>query len=116
MTRWSTEVIATSQSWARRHHRTVTYVYLLLPGVNDALADAHRLVGLLGGSDARINLMRWNPVLGGDTYQRVDDDGLTTFKRRLEQGHLDVTVRDTQGKDIDAACGQLWLRNVEPTR
>jgi 23S rRNA (adenine2503-C2)-methyltransferase len=106
------DVIATSQSWARRHNRRVTYVYLLLPGVNDHADDADRLVRLLDGALARVNLMRWNPVLGGDRYCRVDDAGLSAFKRRLERGGLDATVRDTQGKDIDAACGQLWLRDV----
>lgn len=109
------EVIDASQSWARRHNRIVTYVYLLLPGINDTAADARRLVALLGAAKARINLMRWNPVLGGDTYRRIDDVGLGQFKARLESGGLDVTVRDTQGRDIDAACGQLWLRAVRPT-
>ena len=91
----------------------MTYVYLLLPGVNDARADADRLIGLLGGRLARINLMRWNPVLGGDQYQRIGDGALTAFKRRLERGGIDATVRDTQGRDIDAACGQLWLRALD---
>lgn len=107
-------MINASQSWAHRHNRTVTYVYLLLPGVNNTPDDARRLVRLLGGAKARVNLMRWSPVLGGDTYQRVDDHGLTGFRRRLEAGDLDVTVRDTQGRDIDAACGQLWLRDLAP--
>ena len=60
--------------------------------------------------------MRWNPVLGGDTYRRIDDRGLTGFKHQLEAGHLDVTVRATQGKDIDAACGQLWTSSPSSTR
>ncbi|MCC5947841.1 MAG: 23S rRNA (adenine(2503)-C(2))-methyltransferase RlmN [Nitriliruptoraceae bacterium] len=108
------QVIEASQSWAHRHNRTVTYVYLLLPGINDAPADARRITRLLEGAKARINLMRWNPVLGGDTYQRVDDRSLARFRAALHHGGLDVTVRDTQGKDIDAACGQLWLRDLRP--
>jgi 23S rRNA (adenine2503-C2)-methyltransferase len=108
------DAIDASQSWARRHNRPVTYVYLLLPGINDTPADARRLGDLLDGSMARINLMRWNPILGGNTYGRIDDRGLTDFKRQLEHGGLDVTVRDTQGLDVDAACGQLWLRGLRP--
>jgi 23S rRNA (adenine2503-C2)-methyltransferase len=107
------DVVAASQRWARRHNRRVTYVYLLLPGVNDHPADADRLIALLPGPLARVNLMRWNPVLGGDAYRRIDDRGLGRFKRRLERAGVDTVVRDTQGKDIDAACGQLWLRQVE---
>jgi 23S rRNA (adenine2503-C2)-methyltransferase len=110
------QIVDASQSWADRHNRVVTYVYLLLPGINDTDADADRLVGLLAGRRARVNLMRWNPVLGGEMFQRVDDRRLTDFKHRLERGRLPTVVRDTQGKDIDAACGQLWLRDVQPRR
>jgi 23S rRNA (adenine2503-C2)-methyltransferase len=108
-----TEVIHESQSWARRHNRTVTYVYLLLPDINDHPTDADRLIALLGNRRARINLMRWNPVLEGGPFQRVSDRGLTSFKQRLERAHLPTVVRDTQGKDIDAACGQLRLRDLD---
>jgi 23S rRNA (adenine2503-C2)-methyltransferase len=110
------EVIGESQRWAARHSRPVTYVYLLLPDLNDTDADADRLVRHLRQASARVNLMRWNPVLGGDQFRRVSDRQLTRFKGRLERGGLDVVVRDTQGKDIDAACGQLWLRDLRPAR
>lgn len=110
------EVIEASQSWAERHNRTVTYVYLLLPGINDTDSDADRLIGLLRGRRARVNLMRWNPVLGGDQFRRIDDDRLSWFRRRLDGARVPTVVRDTQGKDIDAACGQLWLRDVVTPR
>ncbi len=106
------EVLGSSCSWAQRHNRPVTYVYLLLPEVNDTPEDAARLVEFLARTPARVNLMRWNPVLGGDRFRRIDDRGLTAFKKRLVSGGLNVTVRDTQGKDIDAACGQLRLREI----
>lgn len=105
-------VVDAGRRWAHRHNRTVTYVYLLLPGVNDHDADARRLARLLDGGHARVNLMRWNPVLGGPRYQRISDRGLARFRGRLRASGLAVTVRDTQGRDIDAACGQLWLRDV----
>lgn len=110
------EVVAASQRWADRHNRTVTYVYLLLPGLNDTDADANRLVTMLRRRRARVNLMRWNPVLGGPTFRRVDDRRLASFKRLLERQGVPTVVRDTQGRDIDAACGQLWLRDVAPAR
>ncbi len=106
------DVVRESQRWAVRHNRVVTYVHLLLPGLNDTPDDAERLVGLLQGARARVNLMRWNPVEGGDRFARIDDRGLAAFRRHLERGGLDVTVRDTQGRDIEAACGQLWLRDI----
>lgn len=104
------EVVQLSQSWAKRHNRPVTYVYLLLPGVNDSKSDARRLIQWFRNQPARVNLMRWNPVEGGDTYKRIDDRGLSRFKSLLISEGVPATVRDTQGRDIEAACGQLWLR------
>lgn len=104
------DVIARSLSWARRHNRTVTYVYLILPGVNDNDADQTRLAEWFSGQPARINLMRWNPVDGDISFRRANDPTLTRFRDGLVQAHIPTTVRDTQGQDIDAACGQLWAR------
>jgi 23S rRNA (adenine2503-C2)-methyltransferase len=110
------QVVETSQSWADRHRRTVTYAYLLLPGVNDRDADLDRLTDLLRRRRARVNLMRWNPVLGGEAFRRADDRRLSRFARRLRAAGIDTVVRDTQGRDIDAACGQLWLRDIDDRR
>ncbi len=104
------EVIERSQSWALRHNRVVTYVYLLLPGVNDARHDVRRLVRWFAGRPARVNLMRWNPVEGGDMFARASDQTLGSFRRGLVDGGVSAVVRDTQGRDVNAACGQLWLR------
>jgi 23S rRNA (adenine2503-C2)-methyltransferase len=104
------DVIGLSQSWARRHNRPVTYVYLLLPGVNDTDEDLRRLIAWFARRPARINLMRWNPVEGGDTFERVGDRELSRFRRHLRDAGVPAVVRDTQGRDIEAACGQLWLR------
>ncbi len=105
------EVISRALSWALRHNRTVTFVYLILPGVNDTLADAHRLADVLSGQPARVNLMRWNPVVGV-ALQRTPDRSLAMFRQVLQASCVPVVVRDTQGRDISAACGQLWLRDL----
>lgn len=105
------EVIERALSWASRHNRIVTFVYLLLPGLNDSRADADRLAAMFAGQPARVNLMRWNPVDTVD-LDRASDRSLGFFKTRLEQAQVPVVVRDTQGMDIDAACGQLWLRDL----
>jgi 23S rRNA (adenine2503-C2)-methyltransferase len=106
------EVMAAALSWGERHRRTVTFVYLVLPGWNDSAADAARLAQMTKHPYARVNLMRWNPVDGMD-LGRTTDRSLAFFRYRLEQAGVPVVVRDTQGRDIDAACGQLWLRNLE---
>lgn len=105
------EIVARSQSWAVRHNRVPTYVYLVLPGLNDSPADVARLRAWFKGQPARVNLMRWNPVGGGRQFKRVDDRTLGRFKSGLTAAGIPTVVRDTQGKDIEAACGQLWLHN-----
>lgn len=105
------EVVGGALSWARRHNRIVTFVYLLLPGSNDSDADLSRLIGMFRGEPARLNLMRWNEV-DGLGFARVSDVRLMQFRLGLERAGIPVVVRDTQGKKIDAACGQLWLRDL----
>lgn len=107
-----TEVVARALSWAERHHRTVTFVYLVLPGLNDTRADLQRLCQMLADQPARINLMRWNPV-DGVALKRTDDRTLALFRAGLERAGVPTVVRDTQGRDITAACGQLWLRDLK---
>lgn len=109
------EVVGRALSWAERHNRIVTFVYLLLPGINDSREDAERLVRMFRGKPARVNLMRWNPVETID-LGRTADQRLHAFREKLARAEVPVVVRDTQGADIDAACGQLWLRDVAGAR
>jgi len=106
------DVVAGALSWAHRHSRIVTFVYLLLPGINDTDADLARLVTMFRNAPARLNLMRWNEV-DGLGFSRVSDHRLVQFRRGLERAGIPVVVRDTQGNRIDAACGQLWLRDLK---
>jgi len=103
------EVLAAALAWAERHQRVVTFAYLLLPGLNDSPEDARRLAQMLQQQRARVNLMRWNPVQAVP-FARVPDQHLLAFKHTLTEAGVPVVVRDTQGRDITAACGQLWLR------
>lgn len=105
------EVVARASSWAERHNRVVTFVYLVLPGVNDTLADAKRLSLMMADRKARVNLMRWNPV-DGVALGRTPDRSLGMFQEILDRASVPAVVRDTQGRDISAACGQLWLRDL----
>ena len=109
------EVVSRALSWAERHNRTVTFVYLVLPGINDRRADLDRLCAMFADQPARINLMRWNPVAGVD-LSRTPDTTLAAFRHGLQRARVPVVVRDTQGRDITAACGQLWLRDLAGAR
>jgi 23S rRNA (adenine2503-C2)-methyltransferase len=86
--------------------RQVTYEYVLLGGVNDSIAHAEELGGLLRGRHAHVNLIPFNEV-EGLPYQRPKDRALTDFIERLRRGGVSVKVRKRKGSEIDAACGQL---------
>jgi 23S rRNA (adenine2503-C2)-methyltransferase len=103
------DLVASAQAYAGKTGRRVSYEWVLLAGVNDAERDAKELGGLLRGKLAHVNLIPFNPV--EDTpYRAPDRAGVRRFKELVEAQGLNVTVRDTRGRDADAACGQLHER------
>jgi 23S rRNA (adenine2503-C2)-methyltransferase len=89
--------------------RQVTYEYVLLGGLNDGPLHARKLVELLRGRQAHLNLIPFNAVDGLD-YQRPDPDDVTRFAETLRRAGISTKVRKTKGGDIAAACGQLRRR------
>jgi 23S rRNA (adenine2503-C2)-methyltransferase len=79
---------------------------VLLDGVNDTPEDARRLVKLLNGIKAKVNLLPLNEA-AGIPFQRPTDDRVNTFARILSERGVTVSVRKSRGRDIRAACGQL---------
>jgi 23S rRNA (adenine2503-C2)-methyltransferase len=94
-------------AYAAKHaNRFITFEYVMLRGVNDSLAHADQLAGLLKGKPAKINLIPFNPF--PDTrFKRSSAETIRKFQERLRQRGLVATTRKTRGDDIDAACGQL---------
>ena len=94
---------------APRNPRRLHFIeYVLFDGVNDGDADADRLVRLLDGVSARINLIPHNPFPGSD-LRAPSLARLLAFQARVAaQGRL-CLVRWPRGRDIAAACGQLVL-------
>jgi 23S rRNA (adenine2503-C2)-methyltransferase len=92
------------------HGRRVTFEYVLLAGVNDADADADRLVRLLRGLSCKVNLIPWNPFQG-PAFERPSAERIRTFQERLRAANMAVYIRTPRGDDIDAACGQLAAKS-----
>jgi 23S rRNA (adenine2503-C2)-methyltransferase len=92
-----------------RQGRRITFEYVLLRGVNDADEDAARLIELLAGVPAKVNLIPYNenPGLG---FQTSDEARAERFRDLLTRGHLAAFIRENRGRDIAAACGQLANR------
>jgi 23S rRNA (adenine2503-C2)-methyltransferase len=84
----------------------ITFEYVMLAGVNDSDADARRLVRLIAGIPAKINLIPFNPWPGAP-YARSDPDRIEAFARIVNRAGYASPVRTPRGEDIMAACGQL---------
>ncbi len=95
--------------------RRITFEYLLIDDVNDTPEDAHRLVELLDGIHALVNLIPWNPVEGID-FRQSKPKAIRQFQNIIYQSGIKCTVRQEKGADIDAACGQLRLKHIDKTR
>lgn len=84
----------------------ITFEYVLLEGVNDSLAHARELAGLLADVPAKVNLIPFNafPASG---YRRSGQGAIDAFRDVLLARDVMTITRRTRGGDIDAACGQL---------
>jgi 23S rRNA (adenine2503-C2)-methyltransferase len=103
------DLIAAADGFAARTRRRVSYEWVMLAGVNDTERDAEELGALLRGRLAHVNLIPFNPV--PDTpYREPDGRRVHHFAALLRAAGLNVTLRDTRGRESDAACGQLRAR------
>jgi 23S rRNA (adenine2503-C2)-methyltransferase len=84
----------------------VTFEYILIEEINDAVADAARLVRLTGQLPCRVNLIPYNPI-GPGRFRRPSPERVQRFVDYLKPRMAAVTVRYSQGVEIGAACGQL---------
>jgi 23S rRNA (adenine2503-C2)-methyltransferase len=91
--------------------RRITFEYVMLAGVNDTLDDADRLVRLLRGIRAKVNLIPFNPFPGAG-FACSPPQAVLRFQERLLAHAVHATIRQSRGRDIQAACGQLALANA----
>jgi len=101
------ELLQAMRAYIAHHGRKrVLIEYVLLGGVNDSLDDAKRLIELLDGVASTINLLPFNPFLGSE-WQRPERAQVEAFRSELAQAGWVAVVRESRGRDISAACGQL---------
>ena len=84
----------------------ITFEYVMLKGVNDSDADARRLVKLIAGIPAKINLIPFNEWPGAP-YERSDWERIEAFADIVYKAGYASPIRTPRGEDIMAACGQL---------
>lgn len=86
--------------------RRITVEYALFDGVNDGEEDAMALAALLRRKLYHVNLVPGNPV-EGTNLREPSAEGIRNFVALLEKNGISVSVRESKGRDIDGACGQL---------
>lgn len=113
--RWGIgELIPAVTAYQQKTGRRVSYEYAMISGLNDTPECAHRLVSLLSGTQAHINLIRLNEIAESPFHPSTKEN-LDRFMGILEHGHINATLRRRLGRDIDGACGQLRRRSSEKT-
>ena len=100
------EVVAAGRRFAARSGRRVSLEYVMIDGVNDADEQAQGLARHATGWRSHVNLIPLNPT-PGSRWSGTPPAGIARFSRILRDEGITVTVRDTRGREIDAACGQL---------
>ena len=100
------QVIAAAQYYSEQTGRRITYEYALFEGVNDNTKHALSLAKLLKGQLAHVNLIKANFVQETGFLPAVTET-VQKFADVLAAQGIEVTVRESRGGDIDAACGQL---------
>jgi 23S rRNA (adenine2503-C2)-methyltransferase len=106
-TRWKVrEVLDAAWAYADRTGRRISIEYAMIKDINDQAWRGDLLGKLLKGHLVHVNLIPLNPTPGSKwTASRPQDE--REFVARLEAHGVPVTVRDTRGREIDGACGQL---------
>jgi 23S rRNA (adenine2503-C2)-methyltransferase len=106
--RWNIEtLLQTLREYPKlSNSERITFEYVMLKGVNDSVEDARRLVKLIKGIPAKINLIPFNEW-PGSAYQRSDRKQIEAFAEIVYKAGYSSPIRRPRGEDIMAACGQL---------
>jgi 23S rRNA (adenine2503-C2)-methyltransferase len=99
-------VVGAGRRFAARTRRRVSLEYVLIDGMNDGTEQAAGLAALASGWLCHVNLIPLNPT-PGSRWSGTDAAGVRRFAATIERAGVPVTVRDTRGREIEAACGQL---------
>ncbi len=108
------ELLDACRRFPLKRRNRITFEYVMLKDVNDAPDDARRLVKLLQGIKAKVNLLPLNEA-AGIPFDRPSDERVNRFAQILADNHVTVSVRKSRGRDIRAACGQLITESTRLT-
>lgn len=100
------QLMAACRAIPLQPRQRITFEYIVIRDVNDSMADAKRLVKLLHGIKAKINLIPFNEH-EGSAWKSPTDEAMEAFQSYLLNRNIVAIRRSSKGADISAACGQL---------
>lgn len=110
------ELMAACQRYLEQAPRDfITFEYVMLEGVNDAVEQARELIALVRDVPCKFNLIPFNPFPHAP-YRRSSADAVRRFRDVLMQAGIVTTTRKVRGDDIAAACGQLAGQVMDKTK
>ena len=112
--RWPlNELLPACAEYTRKTGRIITFEYTLVKGINDSRACAEELVRRVKTvPGAKVNLIPLSPVEHRPDFHTPDESTLMMFLDVLMKSRVQTMLRRSRGKDANAACGQLRLRNI----
>lgn len=105
-------IITAVKNFPVNDRKRVMFEYLVIKDVNDDISAAKKLLSLLDGIKAKVNLIFFNPY-GGTEFKRPSVMDMEKFQDYLTKRGLHCTIRESKGLDISAACGQLREQEIE---
>ena len=94
-----------AKNYYKQRRRFLTFEYVLMGGINDDIMDAENLIHLIGSLPCKVNVIPYNEIDG--EYKRPSNNRISRFIDVLKMAPFTVTVRWSNGTEIDAGCGQL---------
>ena len=104
------KIMKAAEYYFNKTKKLVTFEYVLLKDVNASVSDAQDLMNLLKIFPCKLNVIPYNEIDGD--YKRPDIENIESFLSSLESAPFMVTVRWSNGTDINAGCGQLAVKDI----
>jgi 23S rRNA (adenine2503-C2)-methyltransferase len=92
--------------WYDTTKSRVTFEYVVWEGINDTAEDIDALVAYCHQVPSKVNLIQYNSI-GDAQFKQASNAKVAEYQQALESKGIVVTIRNSRGSDIDAACGQL---------
>lgn len=105
------QLMKTIDDYVRSSDNRIFYEYIMIRGITDKPELATQLIKLLKGRLAHVNLIPYNTNPAID-MKESDEKTMRTFKDILERWGITVTIRDSMGRELKGACGQLWYEKI----